>query len=265
MNICSDKNATSSQIVRHIENIDTPMLDVRQLMVDIAKQYQKMDKLGMALGLFDKGASFIDNVSWCSVVGKMDHHKKNLGQSGKKQLTQLVEYLDDLVNTFNDSVISKIQQVRDKWMTQVLLVDIFALIAFATIIAASVYGMDVTLNPDIMLEYIKQRPAFYSFVSITLLVFLLSFHFTIRRIVLQKLLDKLDDKLPVGMSLSKALSKNTGISHSIFRPEPVGWNMYQQKRLELISNKLQLLRDKLSVVLENHSEEKEKIETAVNA
>lgn len=254
MNICSDKDATSRQIIKHIKKIETPMHDVRELMIDIVTQYQKMDKLAYALGVFDTRASFIDSLSWCSIVGKMDHHKQSLGKSGRDQLAGLLNYLDELTDSFSEAVISKIQHYRDRWMRQVLFVNFITLAVVASIFVAGLYATGIGLDKALFIESIQQRPFFYILFSIALLLSLFIFHFIIRRIILRSLLDKLDDKLPKGMSLSKALTNNARARHSIFRPNPVGWNYYQEKIMVSILDDLTLLREKLGTVLAGYSE-----------
>ena len=260
MSICTDKHrdkqATSRQIVNHIKKIETPMHDVRDFMVDVVKQYHKADKVAHTLGLFEKKASFIDNVSWCSIVGKMDHHKETLTDSNKKHLTQLVSYLDSLVNTFDEEVIEKIQRHRDIWMRKVLLWDFTALVIALLVIAGGVYAVSGSFDSirNFQLEYLLQRPFFYAVILISLFLSMVVFHFKIRSHVMRSMIDDLDDSLPAGMSLIKALKHNTSIYSSIFRPTPVGWGFFQKRKLTSISEKMDALQDQLGAVLLTYSD-----------
>jgi len=260
MSICSDKHhdkqATSRQIVNHIKKIETPMHDVRDFMVGVVKQYHKADKVAHSLGLFDKKASFIDNVSWCSIVGKMDHHKETLTDSNKTHLTQLVSYLDSLINTFDEEVIEKIQKHRDIWMQKVLLWDFTILIIAVLVLAGGVYGLSGSFDSirNFQLDNLFQRPFFYAAILILLFLSMVFLHFKIRSRVMRNMIDELDDSLPAGMSLVKALKHNTSILSSIFRPTPVGWGFFQKRKLTSISEKMEELQDKLGAVLLTYSD-----------
>lgn len=225
------------------------MTDVRDLMLDILGQYQKMDKIGFSLGLLDKTSSFSDAVSWCSIIGKLDHNKQTLDKMSQSHLVKIVDYLDELTTTFNEQVVIKIQQYRDLWMKKVLLWD---LLLFASLILATVIGFYWTgegFASNNYIELIKQRPIFLSLIVSLVVIALFVFHFFIRRNVISNILKNLEDTLSPGMSLRNTLNYNTRVRHSIFRPVPVGWNYVQKQRIESISRKIIEIRDKLGDVL----------------
>ncbi len=260
MSVCNEKNqdkkATSRHLISHIQKIETPMHDVRDFMVKLVKQYQKIDKIGYALRLFDRTSSLIDNVSWCSIVGKMDHHKDTLSETSKGHLTELVSYLDELANTFNTSVILKIQQYRDKWMLQVILWDLVALLSFVALVITVFYTYGSGFEAGSIKELIQYRPLFFILGISTIILLSIVMHFIIRGIRLKVILDKLDDSLPKGMSLSKALNYNARAYFSVFRPVPAGWNFLQRKRLQSISNDMEILQEDLGTILARYSDSK---------
>ena len=260
MSICNDKHhdkpSSSRQIFVHVRESETSMRDVRDLMLEILLQYQEADKLGYALGVLDKPSSFSDAISWCAIIGKMDHDKDSLDKVSKEHLVKSVDYLDELISTFNEQVVLQIQKYRDKWMRKVLVWDslIFGLLVLAII--GGLYWSGAGVNSETYLELIQQRPFFFILMMVTGVGLLVGFHFVIRRAVINNMLEKMENKLPPGMSLLKALIRNTRIRHSIFRPDPVGWNLRQRKRLQTITDKLVELREQLAGVLANYPDNK---------
>lgn len=232
------------------------MHDVRDLMLDILMQYRKADKVGFSLGVLDKASSFSDKVSWCSIIGKLDHHKQSLDKMSKKDFVKLVDYLDELTTTFTEKVVLKIQQYRDLWMKKVLMWDllIFVFIIFGA--TAGLYWSGAGFDGGGYFELMKQRPVFFSLTAVTGIAVLVISHFFIRRTVINNILSDIEDEFPAGMSLLNALNFNVRIRHSIFRPTPVGWSFLQRQRIEAISQKLLGIRDKLADVLSNYTDGK---------
>lgn len=260
MSICSEKNidkpSTSRQIYLHIKKADSPMGDVRKLMMDILKQYQETDKLGVSLGVIDKTSSFSDAVSWCSLIGKLDHKKENLDKTSKEHLVQSVDYLDQLVASFDKNVILKIQNYRDKWMRQVMVWDLLLAMLVFAVVTAGLYYSGFGFEGEKVFEAIQYRPVFFTVFILMSLLLLIKAHFLIRQLVIQNIINKNKDKLPPGMSLMKSLARNVRIRHSIFRPYPSGWGLMQRLRLLSITKKIKVLRDDLTRVLAHYSENK---------
>ena len=260
MSICKDshhgKESTSRQIFNHVRKTETPMHDVRDFMLNVLSQYQKADKIGLSLGVLDDKASFTDSVSWCSIVGKMDHHKESLDATSKEQLAKLVGYLDELSNTFDERVIQPIQKHRDRWMKKVILWDVLVLAIFSVTITAVFFLSGNKLNAESISDLIQQRPVFFSVVTVSAAITFISIHFFIRRSVINTILVSLEEKLPTGMSLKKSLIRNARVWHSIFRPSPVGWGFYQRLRLQSLSDKAIELEGQLTEVLSNYQDDK---------
>lgn len=260
MNICSDKHhekpSSSRQIFVHVRESETPMRDVRDLLLDILTQYREVDKIGSSLGVLDKCTSFTDPVSWCSILGKMDHDKDSLDNASKQHLNFSVEHLEELVKGFHENVVIQIQQYRDKWMKRVLLWDVTMLAVLLILAAVAVYVSGFSISMEAFAEFFQQRPVFTVLSIMTGVGILLGMHFLIRRLVMNNMLEKVEDTLLPGMSMSRALRRNARIQHSIFRPDPVGWNFNQRQRLNNISEKLGELRSQLEAVLANYPDQK---------
>lgn len=254
MNNCNENVSNSKQIYTHVKKSETSMSDVKGLMLDILKQYQKIDKVGMSLGVMDKSSSFSDAVSWCSVVGKLDHNKKSLDDVSKKHLAEAVSYLENLTGVLGSSVIQKVQEYRDKWMRRVLVWDFFMVSMLFVFAFLGLLKVGVAPESELLYGFVLERPLFFSLSSMIVVAVLLIFHFFIRAKVVKNMAKNIEEKLPPGMSLIKALIHNSGILHSIFRPDPVGWNIKQRLRLKSIKSKTAGLHQQLEEVLANYSE-----------
>ena len=262
MSICADKHNEpgSLQILRHIKKADTPMQDVRDLMVKILKQYQSMDKIGRSLGVLEKNASFSDHVSWCSLVAKLDQKKETLDEAAKSHLVESLDYLGRLSSSIRQQVVDKIQKVRDRWMYKVLFIDMAALVLLVTVIMLALFWSGMSINDLQVVAALQQRPVFFG-LSITLsLVLVYVVHLFVRRRVIENILEKNQGLLLPGMSLSRALKMNARSRHSIFRPEPVGWNFFQRKRLTTVATKVDKLRQQMIDVLEQYPANKKVVE-----
>jgi len=260
MSICTDKNNDkdpgSLKILRHIKKADTPMHDVRDLMVKILRQYQAVDKVGRSLGVLDKQSSFSDHVSWCSLVGKIDQKKEILDEAGKSQLVETLEYLGSVSDSIGKKVIREIQQLRDKWMRKVLLIDFSVVLLLAALVALMLFWTGVKIDKQMLINVVEIRPIFYTLSTVIVVSLVYLLHQFVRKTVINNMLDKNLGSLMPGMSLSKALLLNTRGRHSVFRPVPVGWNFLQKIRLAKARSKIEKMRQQMIEVLDHYPSKK---------
>jgi len=260
MTVCSDKNndntSGSLQILRHVKKIDTPMRDVRDLLAKILKQYHTVDKVGASLGVLDKTSSFSDHVSWCPVIAKLDRKKETLDETSKSHIADSLSYLEHVVGSFEEKVVTEIQAFRDQWMKKVLLID--ALSVMLVVILAAVYIVlsGVTLNRDLLANVVQERPYFYAISTVLVLLAGFLFHCFVRKRVIKNMLGKDINSLNPGMSMALALKKNSRLRHSVFRPAPVGWNMMQRIRLRAVTLQINKLKQQMAEVLSQYTQEK---------
>jgi len=120
------------------------------------------------------------------------------------------------------------------------------------VVMLALFWSGMTINDLQLVAVLEQRPLFFG-LSITLgIVLAFVTHLFVRRIVIKNILEKNQGLLMPGMSLSRALQLNTRNRHSIFRPEPVGWNFFQKKRLSSTAAKVDKLRQKMVDVIEKY-------------
>jgi len=260
MSICADKHNEnepgSVQILRHIKKADTPMQDVRDLMVNILKQYQSMDKIGHSLGVLEKHASFSDHVSWCGLVAKLDQKKDSLDETAKSHLVESLDYLGRLSSSIRQQVVGNIQKMRDRWMYKVLFIDTASIILLVTLIMMGLFWSGFSFNEQQVVAAVQLRPLFFGVTISLSLILAFLLHLFIRRVVIDRMMEQNQGQLLPGMSLSRALQRNTRNRHSIFRPEPVGWNFLQKKRLAAVAAKTDKLRQQMIDVLEQYPSNK---------
>lgn len=253
MSICNekyqDKPSTSRQIFSHVKKSKTQMHDVRNLLLDILEQYQKADKLGLALGVIDKTGSFSDAVSWCSIIGRLDKNKESLDEVSKQHLVTSVEHLENMVKTFEGTVVSKIQKCRDKWMLTVLLLDALLIGSVFFVSYFWVLWSGVNVDGLFLSGFIQERPVFSAIFASAVVMIFLKMHFLFRDMAVSKILIKNKGLLPLGMSMLNALKINVKKRHSIFRPNPVGWGIVQKSRLKSIEAKMSELHSRLDKIV----------------
>jgi len=254
MNNCNESVSNSKQIYTHVKKSKTAMPEVQELMLNILKQYQQVDKVGYSLGVMDRSSSFSDAVSWCSVIGKLDHNKKELDNTCKEHLTESVDYLEELNALLENNIVPKIQKYRDKWMRRVLVWDLLLVSIMFVLVFLGLLRVGITPESEMLYGFVLQRPLFFTLTGILVVALVLQFHFYIRNRVVNNLLEKLDIKLPPGMSLKKSLLVNARLRHSIFRPDPVGWNLIQKMRLKTVVAKTAAIRQQLATVLDKYSD-----------
>jgi len=261
MTICSDKTTDkapgSLQIISHIKKTDTPLLDVRDILIKILKQYQAADKIAESLGVLDKASSFSDHVSWCPVIAKLDKKKESLDESGKSCLRESLNYLENTVVSFEENIVMEIMKLRDQWMKRVLLFDGLVVAMVAIALAAAVFFSGEQLNQTVVMSALSERPYFYVLAMLMTLLAGFLMHCFFRKIVINNMLDKNLNSLAPGMSMMRALQKNTRLRHSVFRPSPVGWNMFQKLRLNAVVAQVEKLKQQLADILAQNTDEKE--------
>lgn len=261
MTVCSEKAADkapgSLQIIRHIKKIETPMKDVRDILIRILKQYQVADKMGVSLGVLDKTSSFSDHVSWCPVIAKLDKKKESLDESSKSYLRESLNYLENIVVSFEENVVMEILKFRDQWMKKVLLIDFLVVAIVAIALAATVFFSEFQLSEAVIMSALSERPFFYVLTMIMVLVAGFLLHCYIRKKVLNSMLNKNLNSLAPGMSMMRALQKNTRLRHSVFRPTPVGWNVFQKIRLNALVAQVEKLKQQLAEMLSQNTDNEE--------
>ena len=232
MSITNDKDLmTSAQLKRKLKYIHTDKSDVKNSLLNIIEQFQCMDHIAKSIGLLKDGFSFVNKVSWKTVLPQLE-------QSENISLQEITETVSLSSSQLKNELIPRLQKLRNSWMLEVILIEFVLLSLLSLLIAGTTHmqGLWGEANASISIQpFLYERPVF-SFITGTL--FLMSFiviHFKIRHFVATQLAKSLH-KESSEFDLAGAFLKNTRIQHSIFRPDIIGWGWLSRKCLLKNSN-----------------------------
>jgi len=231
MSTTNDKNLmTSGQVKKQLKSIQTDKPDIKHRLLDLIEQFQCLDHIAQSIGLVKEGFSFVNRVSWKSVLSSLE---KNENTSEDIKLNDIVETISQSTQQLEKELVPKLQKIRNNWMLEVLLIE-FVFLGGLTLVIAGVthsQGLWNWSNFSISLQpFLYERPVFSLLSGIILLVAFVMFHFNIRRFVAKQVVKKINRKFSE-FDLAAAFLKNTRIQHSIFRPNIIGWGWLSRKCL----------------------------------
>ncbi len=225
----NDKNLQTSYQVRQQLNtlsIDDP--DVKNRLTGMVDKLQCLDRVIRAVGLAGREFSFASRVAW----GKLFAAVKDKSDDSSAQLDTAAEVVERSEEQLQQQLIPKLRRWRNRWMLQVLLLDVMLLVLLLLPVAIMLWqqGMNTTDMLVFVRDMFYTRPWFSFSVTIMLSLFVLFAHFSARNYVAARLSRQL---LREGSEFDfvTAFRRNTRVCHSIFRPDVVGWNWLNLKCL----------------------------------
>ena len=234
MSTINDTNLmTSTQVKQQLNSVTTDKPDIKNSLLNIVEQFQCLDHIAKSVGLIKEGFSFVNRVSWKSVLSKLE--QPDAGDNKNDiELNYIIEAISESSNQLEHELIPQLQKWRNKWMFEVILIE-FVLLSFLVLIIAGtahLQGAWTFSNFDIsILPFIYERPAFSLISGVLLFISYLVIHFSIRNFVARQLAAKLK-KESTEFDFVNAFLKNTRLQHSIFRPDIIGWNWMTKKCLQ---------------------------------
>ncbi|MDH5424587.1 MAG: hypothetical protein OEY29_06325 [Gammaproteobacteria bacterium] len=228
----NDKNLmTIAQIKKRLKSVKTENTEIKGFLLEAVNKFQCLDDVAKAIGIVNKDFSFSNNVTWDSVISKLESVSDVENKADVISIDHILETLDDSSKQVNEIAIPKLQQWRNKWMYQVVLLEVIFFILLSSTVAGIAYtqGLWSAENFSFPFQYFfYERPVFIALVgSLSFLSFLI-LHFNIRRYVASKLAMKLSAESSE-FDYSRAFLKNTYMLHSIFRPDIVGLGWLNNK------------------------------------
>ncbi len=226
---------TSDQVKRQLKSNNTIKPDIKHNLLNIVEQFRCLDHIAESIGLVKKGFSFVNRVSWKTVLSKLE---KTDDESEDIKLNDIIETVSLSSNQLENELVPQLQKVRNNWMIEVILIEFVFLGLLSLAIAGITYmqGLWSLSNFSISLQpFLYERPAFSLIIGVLLLISFIMLHFNIRDFVAGHLVKKLNKK-PSEFDLAGAFIKNTRIQHSIFRPDIIGWGWLSRKCLLKNSN-----------------------------
>ena len=232
----NDKNLmTSAQVKKQLNSINTEKTDVKNSLLNIVEQFQCLDHIAKSVGLIKEGFSFVNRVSWKSVLSKLEQSVQS-DDKNDIELNYIIEAISESSNQLEHELIPQLQKWRNKWMFEVMFIEFLFLSLLIFTIAGLTYlqGSWTMSNMNISFQpFIYERPVFSFVTGILVIICYLLMHFSIRNFSAYRLAEKLN-KESSEFDFAKAFLKNTRIQHSIFRPDIIGWNWMTKKCLDKI-------------------------------
>jgi len=223
---------TSAQVKKQLNSVSTEKRDVKNSLLNIIEQFQCLDHIAKSIGLIKEGFSFVNRVSWKSVISKLEQPVDSENKNDI-ELNYIIEAIAESSNQLEHELIPKLQKWRNNWMLEVILIDFVLLGLLALLIAGvtHIQGFWSLSNINISIQpFLYERPVFILVTGIIIFFSFFVMHFIIRNFVADQLARKLK-KESSEFDFANAFLKNTRIQHSIFRPDIIGWNWLSRKCL----------------------------------
>ena len=224
---------TSAQVKRQLKSVNTEKLDIKDSLLNLVDQFQCLDHIAKSVGLIKDGFSFVNRVSWGTVLSNLEKSNEGEDKAEDIKLNDIIETVSHSSNQLEHELIPLLQKWRNNWMLEVILIE-FVFLSLLTLAVAGVTHIQGVWNLSNMSfsvqPFLYERPIFSLITGVILFISFIWIHFMIRLFVAGQFVRKLN-KEGSEFDLAGAFLKNTRIQHSIFRPDIIGWNWLSQKCL----------------------------------
>jgi len=230
----SDENdtnlMTSVQVKRQLQSINTDKPDIKNGLLNVVERFQCLDHIAKSIGLIKEGFSFLNRVSWKTVLSKLEKNEK---EPEEIKLNDIIETISQSSDQLENELVPQLQKWRNNWMATVILIEFvfFGLLGLVIAGITHIQGLWSLSNISISLQpFFYERPVFSLITGVMLFISFVMIHFSIRNFVAGQFVRKLN-KESSEFDLAGAFLKNTRIQHSIFRPDIIGWGWLSRKCL----------------------------------
>lgn len=224
---------TSVQIKRKLKSVDTDKPDIKNSLLSLVDQFQCLDHIAKSIGLIKDGFSFVNRVSWKTVLSNLEKSDEGENKAESIKLKDIIETITLSSDQLEHELIPQLQKWRNSWMLEVILIDFVLLSLLALLIAGvtHIQGLWSLANINISIQpFLYERPVFSFIAGIIIFISFFVMHFIVRNFVAGQLALKLKKKSSE-FDFANAFLKNTRMQHSIFRPDIIGWNWLSRKCL----------------------------------
>ena len=224
---------TSFQVKQHLRSIETEQSDIKNSLLDLIEKFQCLDHIAKSIGLVKDSFSFVNRVSWKTILSKLEQSEKGENELEEIKLKDISEIISQSSNQLENELVPQLQKWRNNWMLKVILIELvfISLLTLAILGVTYVQGLWSLSNMSFSIQpFLYERPIFSLLVCILLFVSFVRIHFAIRHFVAGQLVRKLNREVSE-FDLAGAFLKNTRVQHSIFRPDIIGWNWLSRKCL----------------------------------
>ena len=227
------KFMTSVQVKRQLEAIDAEHSDIKNRLFSFIEQFQYLDKIAKSMGLIKKDFSFVNRVSWDSILSALA-----ASENVENKLKDISEVFLNSSKQLENEVVPQLQRLRNSWMLEVILIEFVILGLLGLVTAGLTHILGVWNMSSISFSVqplLYERPIFSFLTFFVLFTGFFGMHFTIRNFSVRKTVRELK-KENSEFDLVGAFLKNTGFIHSIFRPDIVGIGWINRNRLQTNQN-----------------------------
>lgn len=229
----------STEIVKRLKNIHSGNPDVKNNLLLMAEKFQCLDHVAKSIGLLKKNFTFANTVSWNEIFPLLEDLNNNVNDI---EVNHIAEKLSDSTDQLQNTLIPRLQSLRNKWMLEVMLLDFLIISIFAFMVAGITYIQGLWNFSEIhfpVQALLYERPIFSLIVLSSLFFSFIFLHFTARKYVARHII-KLLSKENSEFDFIGAFLKNTRIQHSIFRPDIAGLSRWNKRcLLKFVTNTVQ--------------------------
>lgn len=199
MSITNNENLmTSGQVKRQLKSIRTDKSDIKHSLLNLVERFQCLDHIAESIGLVKEGFSFVNRVSWKTVLSKLEQSEKNENELEDIKLKDIVETISQSSNQLEHELIPQLQKVRNNWMIEVILIE-FVFLGLLSLVVAGithVQGLWSLSNVSISLQpFLYERPIFSFLTVFVLFIGFIVMHFSTRGFVAGQVVRKLKKKI----------------------------------------------------------------------
>ena len=125
---------TSAQVKKQLKSVSTEKMDIKNSLLNIVEQFQCLDHIAKSVGLIKEGFSFVNRVSWKSVLSKLEQPVDSENKNDI-ELNYIIEAISESSNQLEHELIPQLQKLRNNWMFEVMLIE-FVLLSLLVLIIA---------------------------------------------------------------------------------------------------------------------------------
>jgi len=176
-----------------------------------------------------------------------------IDQVSVERVYRIVGALEKRAREIEEYYVPQIRKLIARWRRQVLIRDAGWLLLAGLVVTGSFFlPPDMLKIVDNSLRELQANTVAMMATGVLLVIITLFFHFRARRSAAVSVMKSIG-KLYAGEeaeSLKRAFTRNTGILHSVFSPDPAGWSRRNRRRLKAVvsrANRLvQTLNDRFT-------------------
>jgi len=226
LNINDQNLMTSVQVKRQLKSINTDKPDTKNNLLELVEKFKCMDQIVKSTGLVKDGFSFVNRVSWDTVLSDL---KNDNNTTNDVLVNDVAKTVSQASSQLEDELIPQLRKMRNKWMYEVILIEFvfFGLISLAVASVTHMQGLwdfsSISIGP-----FLYERPVFSLLIGVFTFLSFVTIHFITRKFVATRLVKNVNNTSSE-FDFAQAFLKNTRIQHSIFRPDIVGWGWLEKR------------------------------------